>query len=203
MQRNTGLEMLLDNSEVIAVYEDKIMRAMTAQGIALMQGLSPRSRYGGSGVAVAVLDTGIDYTHPLLGGGGFPNGKVIGGIDLGDDDDNPLDQNGHGTACAGIVAGNIPTTNTGDYIGGVAPGAKLYAVKISYTDAGGTPTGLAYTSDLLAGMEWCITHQYDDPAHPIKIASISFGLGKFVTSCDSDTMPRSASKQFGMQQRRA
>jgi subtilisin family serine protease len=182
----SGLEMLLDNSEVISVYEDKIMRAMTAQGIALMQGLAPRSRYDGSGIAVAVLDTGIDYTHPLLGGGGFPNGKVIGGTDVGDDDDDPLDQNGHGTACAGIVAGNIPTTNTGDYIGGVAPGAKLYAVKISYTDAGGTPTGLAYTTDMIVGMEWCITHQYDDPAHPIKIASISFGLGEYTTSCDND-----------------
>jgi subtilisin family serine protease len=179
--------MLLDNTEVNAVYEDKILQAMTAQGLTLMQGTTPRSRYDGAGVSIAILDTGIDYNHPMLGGGGFPNARVIGGIDVGDDDSDPIDQNGHGTACAGIAAGNILTIGTGDYIGGVAPGAKLYAIKISYTDKYGIPTGYAWTSDIIEGLEWCITHQYDDPANPIKIANISFGFGKYTTSCDNDS----------------
>jgi subtilisin family serine protease len=138
----------------------------------------PRSIYNGSGLSVAICDTGIDYTHPKLGGGGFPNSKVIGGYDCGDNDNNPMDADGHGTACAGIAAGDHGTV--GNYIGGVAYSAKLYAVKIS-SGTGGS----AYTSDMIEGWEWCITHQYDDPSNPIMIISTSFGGGKYFNTCDS------------------
>jgi len=182
----TGLEMLLNNKEVTAVYEDRLFRPMTQQGIALINGYIPRSRYDGSGLAIAVLDTGVDYNHLMLGGGGFPNSKIIGGTDVGDNDNDPADRHGHGTACAGIAAGDIPGVTTGDYRGGVAPGAKIYAVKISHSDDSGNPTGLAWTSDIIEGAEWSITHQYDDPLNPIKIITISFGLGSYISSCDND-----------------
>ena len=151
-----------------------------AQGIPLMNATTARSTYGGSGLSVAVCDTGIDYTHSRLGGGGFPNSKVIGGYDCGDNDNDPMDQQGHGTACAGIVAGELGTV--GDYIGGVAPSAKLYAVKISYGSGGS-----AYESDMIEGWEWCITHQNDDPNNPIMIISTSFGGGRYYSFCDSDS----------------
>lgn len=68
----------------------------------------------GKGIKIGILDTGIDYTHPSLGGGIGPGHKIIGGTDLvGDDydgsntpvpDDDPLDQcNGHGTHVSGII----------------------------------------------------------------------------------------------------
>ncbi|MDD5760135.1 MAG: S8 family serine peptidase, partial [Desulfobulbaceae bacterium] len=131
------------------------------------------------GVAIAICDTGIDYTHPRLGGGGFPNAKVIGGYDTGQEDTNPMDANGHGTACAGIAAGDLGTT--ADYIGGVAYSAKLYALKITDSETGGS----AWTSDIIQAWEWAITHQFDDPANPIMIISTSFGGGRYLTNCDN------------------
>lgn len=182
-----SLEDVFAAERVISVYEDQELRPMTSQGLSLINGDIPRSRYNGAGISIAILDTGIDYNHPMLGGGGFPNAKVIGGVDTGDDDADPFDLYGHGTAVAGIAAGDVPSVLTTDYVGGVAAGAKLYAVKMSHSDEYGSPTGYAWTSDIIEAVEWCITHQYDDPAAPIKIANISFGLGSYSSACDTDS----------------
>ncbi|MBI4774635.1 MAG: S8 family serine peptidase [Deltaproteobacteria bacterium] len=175
-----GLRQLEAAPEVVSIEEDAILHAHLGQGIPLMNAITARSTYNGSGVAIAICDTGIDYRHPRLGGGGFPNSKVIGGYDCGDDDSNPMDAQGHGTACAGIAAGDLGTS--GDYIGGVAHNAKLYAVKIAF----GT-SGTAFTSDMIEGWEWCITHQNDDPNNPIMIISTSFGGSKYSGYCDGDS----------------
>ncbi|HEY8452364.1 MAG TPA: protease inhibitor I9 family protein, partial [Natronosporangium sp.] len=50
----------------------------------------------GAGVTVAVIDTGIDYTHPDLGGGFGPGHKVVAGYDVVNDDPDPMDDHGHG-----------------------------------------------------------------------------------------------------------
>jgi len=173
-----GLEGLVDNVDVLSIEKDSILYAHLAQGISLMNASTARTSYSGAGLGIAICDTGIDYTHARLGGGGFPNSKVIGGYDCGDDDNDPMDYNGHGTACAGIAAGDLGTV--GDYVGGVAYGARLYAVKISYGTGGS-----AYTSDMIEGWEWCVTHQNDDPINPIMVISTSFGGGRYFSSCDS------------------
>jgi hypothetical protein len=69
----------------------------------------------GEGATVAIVDSGVEWTHPDLGGGLGPDYTVIGGYDLVGDgkwpdedaapDDEPNDQYGHGTHVAGIVAG--------------------------------------------------------------------------------------------------
>ncbi len=174
-----GLQALVSSGDVVSIEKDFIVYPNLAQGIPLMNATTARSSYSGSGLSVAICDTGIDYTHSRLGGGGFPNSKVIGGYDCGEDKSDPMDGNGHGTACAGIVAGDLGTV--GDYIGGVAYGAKLYALKISNTPTGGS----AYTSDMIEAWEWCITHQNDDPGNPIMIVSTSFGGGRYYSACDS------------------
>ena len=132
-----------------------------------------------------IVDTGIDYNHPKLGGGGFPNAKVIGGYDYGGSidspayqDADPMDVHGHGTNCAGIAAGDQGTT--GDYIGGVAPGSRLYTLKVTH----GTGSS-AYTSDIVSAWEWCITHRNDNPAYPIMVISTSLGGDGFSAACDS------------------
>jgi len=173
-----GLQQLIDNLDVLFIEKDKLEHVNLAQGIPLMDASMVRLSYSGSGLAIAICDTGIDYTHPRLGGSGFPNSKVIGGYDCADDDADPMDQQGHGTACAGIAAGGLGTT--GDYIGGVAYDAKLYAVKVTYGSSGS-----AYVSDQIEGWEWCITHQYDDPANPIMILSMSISGGRYNSACDS------------------
>jgi len=107
------------------------------------------SGFDGSGIKVAVLDSGVDYTHVAFGGSGvpadfaandpsviepgtFPTAKVVGGYDfVGSNwpntpempDPDPLDDGpggGHGTHVAHIIGG----------VGGVAPGVDLYAVKV-------------------------------------------------------------------------
>ncbi|KKY18817.1 putative subtilisin-like protease [Phaeomoniella chlamydospora] len=89
----------------------------------------------GSGIKIAIIDTGIDYTLSALGGGFGPGYKVAWGTDLvGDDydgtntpvpDSDPIDCNGHGTHVAGIIAAaNDP------YVLGVAPNVTLGIYKV-------------------------------------------------------------------------
>jgi subtilisin family serine protease len=177
---------LIDHPDILSIEEDAINHVKLKQGIPLMNASTVRNSYNGAGMSIAICDTGIDYTHPRLGGGGFPNTKVIGGWDSGDDDSDPIDRHGHGTACAGIAAGDLGTT--GDYIGGVANGAKLYALKVSTGD-----TDSAWDSDYIEAWEWCITHQNDDPANPIMIISLSFAGGRYFSTCDSSKTALAAS----------
>ena len=172
-----GLQDLLALDEVASVEEDAVLGLHTRQGIPLMDASQTRTQYAGNGVSIAILDTGIDYTHAKLGGGGFPNAKVIGGYNFVANDTNPKDDNGHGTSVAGIAAGDIDST--GDYIGGVAPGAKLYAVKVA------DGTGAAYDSTIISGLEWCITHQNDRATSPIRVINLSMGSSGFTSACDT------------------
>ncbi|RKY10959.1 MAG: hypothetical protein DRP65_05565, partial [Planctomycetota bacterium] len=176
-----GLNQLLSNPSVAHIEPVRTLHICLAQGIPLMNATAARQMYNGEGLAVAICDTGVDYTHPMLGGGGFPNDKVIGGYDFGDNDDDPM-PNGdaaHGTCCAGLAAGDLG--ETGDYIGGVAHNAKIYALKISYQD-----TGSATTDAMIAGWDWCVTHKNDDPANPIMVTSTSFGGGRFFSPAEAD-----------------
>lgn len=176
-----GLQQLLSDPLVEFVEPDELLDAHGRQALPLMNALASRSLHSGRGVSIAIVDTGIDTSHPQLGGGGFPNNKVIGGYDFGMDDPDPRPSGAeHGTACAGIAAGGL--TENGDYIGGVAPNAKLYALKISNDE-----DHRAQRSAIAAAWDWCVTHQYDDPSHPIMVISTSFGGGRYFSACDEDS----------------
>ncbi|HVN72199.1 MAG TPA: S8 family serine peptidase [Desulfomonilia bacterium] len=173
-----GLRQLIALPDVVSVEKDEILKAHDVQGTTLMDASILRGVYNGQGVAIAICDTGIDYTHPMLGGAAFPNTKVIGGYNYGDHNGNPMDSNGHGTSCAGIAAGSLGST--GDYNGGVAYNAKLYALKIT---AGSS--GSANTSAMISAWDWCITHQYDNTQNPILVISTSFGGSGSTSACDT------------------
>jgi subtilisin family serine protease len=176
-----GLNKLLADPRVRSIEPVYLEQIHLAQGIPLIDGITYRSIYDGTGVAIAVTDTGIDYTHPRFGGGGFPNSKVIGGYDFGDDDSDPMpNSQAHGTCCAGIAAGDLGTS--GDYIGGVAPNAKLYALKVTFGSGGS-----AYTDDIIDAWNWCITHKDDDPNNPVLVISNSMGGGRYYSDCDSSS----------------
>lgn len=98
----------------------------------------------GTGVTVAVIDTGVDYTHPDLVHA-FTSGKL--GYDFVDNDDDPMEYPGeyHGTHVAGTIAGYNATSG----FSGIAPGAKLLAYRVLGPDGG-------YTEDVLAGIEQAV-----------------------------------------------
>jgi len=106
----------------------------------------------GTSVKVAIIDTGIDYTHPDLAA------NFKGGYDFVNDDSDPMDDAGHGTHCAGTVA----AVNNSEGVLGVAPQVWLYGVKM--LDASGEGT----LSDAVAGIEWCVDNG-------IQVASMSWG----------------------------
>lgn len=115
----------------------------------------------GAGVKIAIVDTGIGQHNDLAvqGGHRFLGAGLI-------NDENYTDDNGHGTHCAGIAA----ALDNDIGVIGVAPGASLYAVKVLDS------SGSGYYSDIIAGIEWCITNG-------IQVISMSLG-----GSTDSDAL---------------
>lgn len=113
-----------------------------------------QSGYDGTGVTVAVLDTGIDAKHPDLDGG-----KVSGAENFSSDTDTD-DHFGHGTHVASIVAGTgegAPANRKG-----VAPGASLLNAKVLDRNGSGT------FDQIIEGLEWAAAQGAD-------VANLSLG----------------------------
>jgi len=118
----------------------------------------------GEGVKIAVIDTGVDFNHPDLLGWG-PEGKVVGGYNFIQDGELPMDNNGHGTQVAGVLAAD-------GEIKGIAPKAKILAYKVS-------EDGNAVSSDLIIK---AIEKAIEDKAD---IINISLGVNKTNSQIDS------------------
>ena len=108
----------------------------------------------GSGVIVAILDTGVDGTHPDLAA------QMVPGWNAYDGNDDTSDVHGHGTWVAGVVAA---TTDNGLGVASVAPDALLMPVRISQ------PDGWAYWSTIASGLVWAADHG-------ARVANISYGV---------------------------
>lgn len=109
----------------------------------------------GRNINIAVIDSGIDYRHPDLGGCMGAGCKVLDGYDFVNNDSDPLDDYGHGTHVAGIISAN-------GTIRGVAPDSKLYALKSC------NAVGTCQYSDIIQALEWCIDNS-------VNIISMSIG----------------------------
>jgi subtilisin family serine protease len=144
---------------VLAVVPDSPVKVHTDVSVPLIGATEVREKYDatGKGVVVAIIDTGIDYTHPDLAG------KLIGGYDFVNGDADPMDDNGHGTHVAGIIAGKAAKEGG---ITGVAPDASILAYKVM------NEWGEGYTSDIVAGIEAAA-----DPANPHRADVINLSLG--------------------------
>lgn len=114
----------------------------------------------GAGVEVAVIDTGILATHPDLAG------KVVGGKNCTTASGGYTDQNGHGTHVAGTIAA---VNNTVGAVG-VAPGVKLWSVRVLDRFGNGS------WSSVICGLDF-VTGKAPANGGPIKIANLSLGGG--------------------------
>jgi subtilisin family serine protease len=162
------LPRVVSDSRVEAVIPDRVMTIqakpgggggssgqVVPAGVVRIGAAPGQVGYTGSGVGVAIVDTGIDLNHADLGGpvAAF---SAFGG--------SPQDDQGHGTHVAGIVAAR---NNTRDVVG-VAPEATLYAVKVLNAKGSGTD------SDVMAGLEW-IANNAVTVIPPIQVANLSLG----------------------------
>jgi len=187
----SALAELSRNPNVVAIspvrnYEIDLSETVPYIGATEVQNMG----YDGSGVKVAVLDSGIDYTHVAFGGSGsveeyeandpaiiepgtFPTARVVGGYDfVGGDwpnaplapDPDPIDNGpgaGHGTHVADIIGGVM----------GVAPGVDLYAVKVC-SSVSTSCSGVA----LLNGMEFALDPNGDgSTSDRVDIINMSLG----------------------------
>lgn len=108
-------------------------------GVPLAWGLST----GAWSAPVAVLDTGVDASHPDL------QGQLLPGYDFINGNADPSDDHGHGTRMAGIVAA---LANNGEGIAGVAPGSPIIPVKVLDSDGKGPYSAIA------EGITWAVDH---------------------------------------------
>src|SRR3989344_3037150 len=128
------LEVLKDDDRVEKIYYDYPVKALLSDTVLQLNTslINAKAIHGlnitGRDQSVCIIDTGVNYNDASLGGGFGAGYKVIAGYDYVNDDTNPIDDNGHGTHIAGIVAGS-------GSVKGMAPGANIVALKV--LDSGG------------------------------------------------------------------
>src|SRR3989344_2873462 len=128
------LEVLKDDDRVEKIYYDYPVKALLSDTVLQLNTslINAKAIHGlnitGRDQSVCIIDTGVNYNDASLGGGFGAGYKVIAGYDYVNDDTNPIDDNGHGTHIAGIVAGS-------GSVKGMAPDANIVALKV--LDSGG------------------------------------------------------------------
>jgi subtilisin len=168
-----GLARVRADSRVLFVSADRRVRAAAQSlptGVNRIQG-DASSTFSGNGsgsvnVAVAVIDTGIDLSHPdlnVVGGKNCSTGRTYN------------DGNGHGTH----VAGTIAAKDDGAGVVGMAPGARLYAVRVLNNSGSGSWSSVA------CGIDWVTANA---ASKGIKVANMSLGGSGSDGSCGSSAL---------------
>ncbi len=156
-----GIEKLRNYSDVEEIYYDTEFRIAEFEdqrnySIALDVGrVTIGANYSnfvlnltGKNITVAVIDTGIEYNHTAFGSCTLTNVtqgncRIKGGYDFVNNDNDPMDDNSHGTHVAGTVGGNGTVV-------GIAPEVNFYALKVC-NSGGSCPT-----ANIAAGIDWAI-----------------------------------------------
>lgn len=139
LSKNPNIEFVEYDAQIHA------MGQTTPWGIERIGAPAVHSTYKGDGIKVAILDTGIDYTHADLA----VNYK--GGYDYVNEDNDPMDDDGHGTH----VAGTMAATDNDIGVLGTSPDADLYALKVLDS------TGSGYYSDIISALQWAVKNDMD------------------------------------------
>jgi hypothetical protein len=159
LQEGESIEAIAQRPDVVSIYPDLEVRAFETSSLqTVQQATRIRTNATGRNVVVAVIDTGIDATHPALAG------KVIGGYDFFNNDPDPADDHQHGTHVAGIIAA------TSSEVMGVAPGVSLLAYKVLDREGHGV------MSNVIAALERAMDPNQDgDTSDRADIANLSLG----------------------------
>ena len=191
---------------VVGVEEDRLERASLSQSVPLIGANQAwAAGFDGTGIVVAILDTGVDKNHPFFAGkvvqeacftsnNSCPNGT---NSQIGSGAGVPCtyapDGCRHGTHVAGIAAGS--GAGAGESFSGVAKGAGIIAVQVfsrftgSDCAGGEDPCALSSVIDLIAGLDhvFSLRDQFT-----IAAVNLSLGGGKFTSPCDSGQAARKA-----------
>ncbi|UHD14495.1 S8 family serine peptidase [Thiocapsa bogorovii] len=192
---------LADDPEVLDVVEDIAYPPALSTSVSLVGALGGTFEgYSGEGQVIAVLDTGVDKSHPFLSGkvvseacyssnytssgvyslcpGGVTASTAVGSALNCDTSVNGCQ---HGTHVAGIAAGK------GSNFSGVARDARILAIQVfsrfPSSSCGGAPCVMAYTSDIIKGLERVHALR---ASYAIAAANLSLGGGGYTNACDSD-----------------
>ncbi|HYY34430.1 MAG TPA: S8 family serine peptidase [Gaiellaceae bacterium] len=168
-----GLAAVRADRRVAFVSADRTVHALTQTlptGVNRIQGDASSTISGNGsgtvGTAVAVIDTGIDTSHPDL--------NVVGGKNCSTGQ-SYRDGNGHGTH----VAGTIAAKDDGSGVVGMAPGAPLYAVRVLNNSGSGS------WSSVICGVNWVTANA---ASNGIRVANMSLGGSGSDGSCASSTL---------------
>jgi len=150
------LNKLRQSNEIKEILLDKQVNLFIDESISLTKINKVKDEgYSGNDKKICILDTGINYNLFNL-----ELNNTVFGYDFVNNDNDPLDDHGHGTSVSNVILK-------------IAPNAKIYSVKVVNSQ------GLGYESDVLAGLKYCIDNDVD---------VISFSIGSSLSNgyCDSD-----------------
>lgn len=164
--KSDGRVQFVSEDKVVEAFTPSVLKAPKNDVTTLAQttptGISrvnaPANTNKGTGIGVAVIDTGIDLKHPDLASNIVANKSCIVNRRNGNDD------NGHGSH----VAGTIAALNNSRGVVGVAPEAKLIAVKVLNAAGSGS------WSSVICGIDWVTANA---SKYNIKVANMSLGGG--------------------------
>ena len=186
--KKSSYQKLKNNPKVLGVYNQRNISFSLGNSAGIINAtrtwglIYSGTNITGKGESVCVIDTGVDYTHPALGScssSSFTGGtcsKVINGYDFVNNDNDPVDDHGHGTHVAGIVA------STESSIRGIAPDSNIVAMKVLDSNGFGTD------SNLISAIDWCTNNA---SKFNISVISMSLGTPDYFNStyCDSSQNP--------------
>ncbi|SER57321.1 Serine protease, subtilisin family [Pseudomonas sp. NFACC02] len=218
-----GVESLRKDSNVIAVVEDYLSKPSwtftdSASGLTTIGEVDGKNdSWEGKGETIAIVDTGINASHPFLQGklvgeacfssisSSSPKSKSLcpNGLETqimkgaGKDCSSSTIGCGHGTHVAGIAVGG-PVTFKGEVLQGTAPGSKFISVQVysqfddpSLCGGNSTPCVLSFASDQIRALNYLYTIHKETG---LAVVNMSMGHGAFSKSCADDILSESIQK---------
>jgi serine protease AprX len=165
---NAALTALAERADVAQISLDRRVTDVSERTAATVGATDVRRQlgYDGSGVGVAIIDSGVTSWHDDLTGGGTQ--RVDRFVDFVNGRQSAHDDYGHGTHVAGIIAGN--GFDSGGARAGIAPAAHLVVLKAL------DDTGVGRLSDVLAALEYAIVNK---DALNIRVINLSLAAGVY------------------------